>query len=122
MSKPLAQYFLTLYLSNPAEGANPLISLVNANLSGLPSTTIINAETDPLLSDGGQLANKLQEAKVLFRQVYTGVTQEFFGMVTVVREAKEAQAFAAQRFKQVLGNWNMIIYYIVISPNRRLKQ
>ena len=105
LSTPLLQWFLMYYLNNPAEGANPLISLVNANLSGLPSTTIINAEIDPLESEGSQLAAKLQAANVpVARQLYTGVTHEFFGMATVVREAKDAQAFAAQRLKQALGN------------------
>lgn len=105
LSKPLMQWFFMYYLNNSTEGANPLISLVNANLSGLPSTTIINAEIDPLQSEGGQLADKLQAANVpVVRQVYTGVTHEFFGMATVVREAKDAQAFAAQRLKQALGN------------------
>ena len=105
LGRTLAQWFFMYYLNNPAEGANPLISLVNANLSGLPSTTIINAEIDPLQSEGGQLADKLQAANVpVARMVYTGVTHEFFGMATVVREAKDAQAYAALRLKQVIGN------------------
>lgn len=105
LSKPLMQWFFMHYLNNPSEGAHPWISLVNANLSGLPSTTIINAEIDPLLSEGGTLADKLRAANVsVTRQVYTGVTHEFFGMAQVVREAKEAQALAAQRLKQALGN------------------
>lgn len=105
LSKPLMQWFFMYYLNNPSEGANPLISLVNANLTGLPPTTIINAEIDPLESEGGQLASKLELAKVpVVRQVYTGVTHEFFGMATVVREARDAQALAAQRLKQALGN------------------
>ncbi|MBE7171036.1 MAG: alpha/beta hydrolase [Williamsia sp.] len=105
LSKPLMQWFFMYYLSNSSEGSNPLISLVNANLAGLPPATIINAEIDPLESEGGQLAARLDAAKVpVVRQVYTGVTHEFFGMATVVREAKDAQAFAAQRLKQALGN------------------
>jgi acetyl esterase/lipase len=91
------------YLNNPAEGSNPLISLVNANLSGLPATTIINAEIDPLQTEGGMLADKLRAANVpVVRQVYTGVTHEFFGMATVIPEARDAQAFAAQRLRDAL--------------------
>ncbi len=105
LSKPLMQWFFMHYLNNSSEGASPLISLVNANLTGLPSTTIINAEIDPLQSEGGQLYDKLQAAHVpSVRQLYTGVTHEFFGMATVVREAKDAQAFASQRLKEGLGN------------------
>jgi acetyl esterase/lipase len=43
---------------------DPRIDLVNANLKGLPPTTIINAEIDPLLSDGEKLAKALKEAGV----------------------------------------------------------
>jgi acetyl esterase/lipase len=45
------QWFFDKYLGNPADANSPLISLVNADLHGLPSTTIINAEIDPLRSE-----------------------------------------------------------------------
>lgn len=66
-AKPLSTialpWFLMYYLNSPAtESANPLISLVNGNLSGLPPTTIIGAEIDPLQSEGKTLADKLTAA------------------------------------------------------------
>ena len=103
LNKPLMQWFFMHYLNNPAEGANYLISLVNANLSALPPTTIINAEIDPLQSEGKMLADKMQAAGVpVVRQLYIGVTHEFFGMAAVIPEAKAAQALAAQRLKEAL--------------------
>ena len=103
LSKPLIQWFLKYFLSNPSQASDSRIALVNANLSGLPPVTIINAEIDPLQSDGELLADKLQQAGVpVLRQVYNGVTHEFFGMATVVPEAKSAQALAAQRLKEAL--------------------
>ena len=103
LNKPLMQWFFMHYLNNAAEGANPWISLVNANLSGLPPTTIINAEIDPLESEGKMLADKFRAAGVpVVRQLYVGVTHEFFGMATVVPEAKDAQALAARRLKEDL--------------------
>jgi acetyl esterase len=103
LNKPFMQWFFMHYLNNTAEGLNPLISLVNANLSGLPATTIINAEIDPLQSEGKQLADKMQAAGVpVMHRLYTGVTHEFFGMATVIPEAKNAQALAAQRLKEAL--------------------
>jgi len=103
LNKPLMQWFFMNYLNNPEEGTYPLISLVNANLSGLPPTTIINAEIDPLESEGKLLAERMQAAGVpVVRQLYTGVTHEFFGMATVVPEAKAAQALAAKRLKEAL--------------------
>ena len=103
LNKPFMQWFFMHYLNNAAEGVNPRISLVNANLSGLPATTIINAEIDPLQSEGQQLADKMQAAGVpVMRKMYAGVTHEFFGMATVIPEAKDAQALAAQRLKDAL--------------------
>lgn len=103
LSKPLIQWFLKYFLSDPSQSADPRLALVNANLSGLPPVTIINAEIDPLQSDGELLASKLQQAHVpVVRQLYYGVTHEFFGMATVVPEAKFAQALAAQRLKEAL--------------------
>jgi acetyl esterase/lipase len=103
LSKPFMQWFFMHYLNNAAEGKHPFISLVNANLSGLPPATIINAEIDPLESEGKMLSEKLMAAGVsTTRKLYTGVTHEFFGMATVIPEAKEAQAYAASQLKKAL--------------------
>ena len=98
LSKPLMQWFFMHYLSNPAEGKSPLISLVNANLAGLPPTTIIGAEIDPLQTEGKLLADRLISAGVQVNyKLYTGVTHEFFGMAAVVKEARQAQDYAAEQ-------------------------
>ncbi len=100
LDRPLMGWFFSKYLKSPADGKNPLISLVSADLKGLPPTTIITAEYDPLLSDGELLAQKLKEAGVTVNlKNYNGVTHEFFGMATVVPAAKDAQAFAASELK-----------------------
>ncbi|MBO3271567.1 alpha/beta hydrolase [Hymenobacter defluvii] len=104
LSKPLMQWFYDKYLTSSADGTNPLISLVNAtNLGGLPPATVINAEIDPLQSEGQEYASKLKAAGVsVTSKVYEGVTHEFFGMATVVPEAREAQALAASELKKSL--------------------
>ncbi|WP_324680426.1 alpha/beta hydrolase [Hymenobacter sp. GOD-10R] len=104
LSKPLMQWFFMYYLNSAADGASPLISLVNApTLAGLPPATVINAELDPLQSEGQEYASKLKAAGVaVTAKVYEGVTHEFFGMATVVPEAKEAQALAAAELKKSL--------------------
>ena len=100
LDRPLMGWFFNKYLNNPADGKNPLISLVTANLKGMPPTTIITAEYDPLLSDGEMLSDKLKAAGVAVNyKNYNGVTHEFFGMATVVPAAKNAQAFAASELK-----------------------
>lgn len=101
LSTPDLPWFLMHYLNNMAESANPLISLVNANLSGLPKTTIIAAEIDPLQSEGKTLADKLQAAGVsVTYKLYKGVTHEFFGMASVIPEARDAQNLAAEELKK----------------------
>ena len=84
-----------------SEAKDSRISLVNANLKGLPSTTIITAEIDPLQNDGEMLAEKLKAADVkVDSKNYSGVTHEFFGMAAVVPQAKDAQAYASDALKK----------------------
>lgn len=66
-------------------------------MKGLPPATIINAEIDPLRSEGEMLAQHLGDAGVSVQQrTYAGVTHEFFGMGAVVDKAKDAVRFAAE--------------------------
>jgi acetyl esterase/lipase len=100
LNKPMMQWFAKNYLGDTAKAAEPRISLVKSNLKGLPPTTIVAAEIDPLTTEGKLLADKLKEAGVdVDYKLYNGVTHEFFGMATVVPEAKDAQGYAAGRIK-----------------------
>lgn len=104
LSKPMMEWFAKNYLPNMAAAADPRISLVKANLKGLPPTTIIAAEIDPLQTEGKLLADKLKDAGVeVDYKLYDGVTHEFFGMATVVPQAKEAQALAANDLKDAFN-------------------
>jgi len=98
-------WFFKQYLKSPADGKNPMIDLYNApGLNAMPPTTIINAQLDPLLTDGEMLADKLEAAGVAVTQkTYDGVTHEFFGMATVLPEAKEAQALAVSELKKAFN-------------------
>ena len=102
LSRPAMQWFFKQYLNLPADGKNHLISLLSEkNLKGLPPTTIITAQIDPLRSEGKAYADLLQKAGVKVRyQNYEGVTHEFFGMAAVIDKAKEAQQFVAQGLKE----------------------
>ena len=100
LNKAMMGWFTEKYLTTMIEAQDPKISLVNANLNGLPSTTIITAEIDPLHDDGVILARKLKAAGVkVDSKNYEGVTHEFFGMALLVPEAKAAQAYAADQLK-----------------------
>ncbi len=104
LSKPIMAWFVKNYLKNEAQSSDPRISILNANLSNLPKTLIIGAEIDPLQTEGKLLSEKLIAAKVeTDYELYTGVTHEFFGMATVIPQAREAQALAAKKIKTAFG-------------------
>ncbi|MBC8110226.1 MAG: alpha/beta hydrolase [Verrucomicrobia bacterium] len=104
LNKPMMAWFVKNALSNTAQAADPRISLVRANLAGLPKTLIIGAEIDPLQSEGKLLSEKLKDAKVdTDYELYMGVTHEFFGMAAVVPQARDAQALASKKLKTAFG-------------------
>jgi acetyl esterase/lipase len=104
LNKPMMEWFVKNELGSPATAMDPRISLVKANLAGMPKTLIIGAEIDPLQSEGKLLSDKFKEAKVeTDYELYNGVTHEFFGMAAVVPQAKDAQALAAKKLKSAFG-------------------
>lgn len=103
LNAPAMAWFFKNYLRSPADGKDPRVNLVAANLKGLEPTTVISAEYDPLMSEGKTLADKLSAAGVKTNyKLYPGTTHEFFGMGAVVPEAKEAEAMAASDLKGAL--------------------
>jgi len=105
LNRPMMSWFFDNYLNGPADRADPRVNLVAADLHGLPPTTIINAQIDPLRSDGEQLADRLRAAGVTVQQkTYPGVTHEFFGMGVVVDKAKDAEQVAAAALKSAFGS------------------
>ena len=100
LDKSMMIWFVNQYTNTPADTKDPRINVVDANLAGLPPTTIINAEIDPLRSDGEMLRDKLKAANVdVTQKTYEGVTHEFFGMGAVVGDAKDAEEWAGSRLK-----------------------
>ena len=101
LSKLAMEWFIKNTMQSPDDLQDPRLNLYSeANLAGLPPATIINAEIDPLASDGEMLAARLRAAGVKTKhQQYKGVTHEFFGMDAVVGNAARAQDFAAQELK-----------------------
>ncbi|RDV16630.1 alpha/beta hydrolase [Pontibacter diazotrophicus] len=102
LSRPLMMWFFDKYLEDEADGNSPWISLIDApNLQNLPPATIINAQIDPLQSEGQIYAERLEAAGVpVTAVVYEGVTHEFFGMAAVVPAAEEAQNLAAEELNE----------------------
>ncbi|KJV26131.1 alpha/beta hydrolase [Luteibacter yeojuensis] len=105
LNRAMIEWFTGHLVNSDDELKDPRIHLVDANLSNLPPVTIINATIDPLRSDGGLLEDALKEAGVpVQREVYTGVTHEFFGAAAVLDKARKAQAFAGARLREAFGD------------------
>ena len=107
-AKPLNKAMMKWFFDNaatPADAKDPRIAPMHANLAGLPPTTVITAQIDPLRSEGAAFAKKLEAAgvKVNYRN-FTGVTHEFFGMGAVVPEAKQALDGVAADLKIAFGS------------------
>lgn len=99
-AKPLGkadmEWFVGHVFASMDEAADPRVDLyAREDLENLPPATIINAEIDPLRSDGELLAEALEADGVeVNQQTFAGVTHEFFGMAKVVPEAKQAMDLA----------------------------
>ena len=104
LSRAMMGWFARQATRTPADLQDPRINLVAANLAGLPPVTIINAQIDPLLTDGAMLEQALRAADVpVERRVYEGVAHEFFGMGAAVDKAKDAERYAGARLKAAFG-------------------
>lgn len=105
-AKPLdgkmMKWFFGHYLNNQFD-ANSAYAFPNKakTLKGLPPTTLITAEIDPLFTEGKNFAERLKQEGVPTQyQHYAGVTHEFFGMAAVLNKAKDAQSFAVAQLKK----------------------
>ena len=101
LNKAMMAWFFDKYLRTSADAKDPRIDLVNADLKGLPATTLITAEIDPLRSEGQELAKRLKDAGVpVTYKNFEGVTHEFFGMGAAVTQAKDAEKLASDDLKK----------------------
>jgi acetyl esterase/lipase len=100
LNKAMIGWFLDKTLNSAADKTDPRLDIIHAKLSLLPPVTIINAQIDPLRSDGAMLEEALKQVKVkVTRKEYEGVTHQFFGAAAVLPAAKNAQSFAAEQLK-----------------------
>ncbi|RYD39340.1 MAG: alpha/beta hydrolase, partial [Verrucomicrobiaceae bacterium] len=104
-AKPLdadmMKWFADHTFASREDATDAKVALLQAEtLEGLPSTTVITAQIDPLRSDGEMLAKKLEAdgVTVTYRN-YPGVTHEFFGMGAVVDEARQAMDLACAELR-----------------------
>lgn len=91
LTRDAMQWFWGSYLGSPRDAANPLASVLRADLAGLPTTTIVTAEFDPLRDEGEALADRLRAAGVtVFARRYPGMIHGFAGMPHVTSAAARA--------------------------------
>ena len=99
LNRAAVQWYVEHFTNGSADLKDARLNVVGvADLHGLPPTTIVSAEIDPLRSESEALAEKLRAAGVpVAQRTFPGVTHEFFGMGTVVGQAKQAEDFANMR-------------------------
>jgi acetyl esterase len=104
LGKPAMEWFVKHVFPNMSDLRDPRINLVDADLRGLPSATVITAEIDPLRSEGELLAERLKAADgKVNHKTYHGSTHEFFGMGLVVKDAAFAQQQVVHDLKKAFG-------------------
>ncbi|MDA1296897.1 MAG: alpha/beta hydrolase [Chloroflexi bacterium] len=98
-------WFWDHYTGSGEDRYEPYASLIRAeDLSGLPDTTIIAAEFDPLVDEAVAYGDALKAAGVKTRcTVYDGMTHGFNGYVGVVDAAKVALDEAAAGIRASFG-------------------
>ena len=102
LNAAMMHWFWGHYLRTEAEGREQYASPLQArDLSGLPPTTLITAEFDPLRDDGRAYADRLETAGVPVHYLhYEGLMHEFFGLAGLVDQAQDAMNKAAADLKK----------------------
>jgi acetyl esterase len=108
LSPALLRWFKRQAFQTKADGADRRIALAERDdLTGLPPTTLILAEIDPLRSEGEALGQALQDAGVwVDMTTYHGVTHEFFGLGQFVNKAMFAQTQVANNLVEAFTSRN----------------
>jgi len=104
LNRAMVKWFVDHLVNSEDDLKDTRLSLIDADLSGLPPVTVINARLDPLRSDGAKLEDALRDAGVpVERREYEGVAHEFFGGAAVLQKARDAMAYAGDRLRPALG-------------------
>ena len=99
LNRAAIRWYVAHFITSPTDLLDRRLNVIGgAMLTGLPPTTIVSAQIDPLRTEGEEFAQKLQASGVDVQQkTFPSVTHEFFGMGTVVAQAKMAETFAIGR-------------------------
>ncbi|MNF46230.1 Carboxylesterase NlhH [compost metagenome] len=105
LTREQMRWFWNQYLARPEQGDEALASPLRAeDLAGLPPTTLLSAEYDPLRDEGEAFARRLEEAGVTTRlQRCEGMIHGFVSMAAFVTKAQAALESAAADLRQALS-------------------
>jgi len=104
LNRAMLLWFSKYALPTMSAGRKSPFSPLFGSVRGLPPATVVQAEIDPLQSQGTAYIAKLQNAGITVRHhLYPGVTHEFFGMGAVIPASKAAVMFAAQGLKSAFN-------------------
>jgi acetyl esterase len=93
------------YLADPSAATDPLVNVLDADLTGLPEATVILAECDPIRPQGELYAKALAAAGVAVESHETsGMVHGFFGLDEVFPTAGAAMTFAGERLAAALAS------------------
>jgi acetyl esterase len=85
------QWSWSQYLGAPDDANNPLVALLYADLAGLPTTSVVTAECDPLRDEGEAFAERLRAAGVeVVARRYAGMVHGFAGLPQITPVATQA--------------------------------
>ncbi|WP_250557012.1 alpha/beta hydrolase [Pseudonocardia lacus] len=98
------EWFFDHYVSR-ADRTHPEVSPLRvADLGGLPPTTVVTAEHDPLRDEGEAFAARLVEAGVPTEsRLFTGQLHGFFSMINVLPASADAVSYLAGRLRESVG-------------------
>lgn len=100
LNKAMMQWFWEHYLEAESDGTSLYASPLLADLQNLPAATVITAGIDPLRSEGEAYAKKLAASGVdVSYKCFENLTHEFFGMGSLVPEAKKALSLVAENLQ-----------------------
>ena len=105
LNSNMMPWFFKHYMNGKRDGKSQYALPNRAHtLVGLPASTVITAEIDPLRSEGCVFAERLKKDGVsVEHKDYAGVPHEFFGWAGVSSKAREAQVFVNAELRQAFG-------------------
>jgi acetyl esterase len=102
LTRAKMEWYWSQYLGEQERG-NPLVSLVDADIRGLPRTLIIVAECDPLRDEGAKYAERLrQQGNDVSLVSYDGAFHGFLSLGDVLDVADRAETETHSWIKQIL--------------------